>query len=97
MGTRKIATFRLDDDLIEGLKVVQERDGIPPSEQARRGIRMWLEAKGVMKPERKRVAARRRPNPSTEDRSVERAAQIIRGSLAARRARQPTCRKVPDV
>lgn len=58
--TRKIATFRLDDDLLEGLKVVQERDGVPPSEQARRAIRMWLEAKGVMKPDRKRVAPRKR-------------------------------------
>lgn len=56
--TRKIATFRLDDDLVEGLKVVQERDGIPPSEQVRRGIRMWLKAKGVLKAERKRASTR---------------------------------------
>ena len=46
---RKIATFRLDDDLLEGLKAVEERDGVPPSEQARRAIRTWLEAKGVLK------------------------------------------------
>jgi hypothetical protein len=51
--TRRIATFRLDDDLHEGLKTMQERDGIQPSEQARRAIRMWLEAKGVLKPKRK--------------------------------------------
>jgi hypothetical protein len=59
--TRKIATFRLDDDLFEGLKAVEERDGVPPSEQARRAIRMWLEAKGVLKAERKRVVPRKRP------------------------------------
>ena len=59
--TRKIATFRLDDDLLEGLKAVHDRDGIPPSEQARRAIRMWLEAKGIMKPERKRAATCKRP------------------------------------
>jgi hypothetical protein len=58
--TRKITTFRLDDALLEGLKVVRERDGIQPSEQARRAIRMWLEAKGVLKPERKRPATRQR-------------------------------------
>ena len=58
--TRKIATFRLDDDLLEGLKAVQERDGIPPSEQARRAIRAWLEAKGVVKAKRKQVATRTR-------------------------------------
>ena len=59
--TRKIATFRLDDDLLNGLKAVQKRDGIPPSEQARRAIRRWLEAKGVLKSERKRAATRTRP------------------------------------
>ncbi len=58
--TRRIATFRLDDDLLDGLKTVQERDGIQPSEQARRAIRMWLEAKRVLKPERKRAVTRRR-------------------------------------
>ena len=58
--TRKIATFRLDADLIEGLKAVHGRDGVPPSEQARRAIRAWLESKGVMKSERKRAATRRR-------------------------------------
>jgi len=59
--TRKIITFRLDDDLLEGLKAVQERDGVLPSEQARRAIRTWLEAKGVLKPGRKRGATRHRP------------------------------------
>lgn len=58
---RKIATFRLDDELLQGLQEVQERDGIPPSEQARRAIRMWLEAKGVLKTERKRAVTRKRP------------------------------------
>ena len=57
---RKIATFRLDDELLEGLKAVQERDGIPPSEQARRAIQMWLEAKGVMKKAAPRRAVTRR-------------------------------------
>jgi hypothetical protein len=57
---RRIATFRLDEDLLSGLKAVQDRDGIPPSEQARRAIRAWLEAKGVVKAERKRAATRRR-------------------------------------
>lgn len=58
---RKVATYRLDDDLLEGLKEVHERDGIPPSEQVRRAIRAWLEAKSVMKSERKRAGTRKRP------------------------------------
>ena len=60
-ATRKIATFRLDDDLLEGMKLVQERDGVPPSEQARRAIRSWLETKGALKPDRKRAGTRKRP------------------------------------
>jgi uncharacterized protein (DUF4415 family) len=55
---RKIVTFRLDDDLIEALKVVHNRDGVQPSEQARRALRQWLEAKGALKTERKRAASR---------------------------------------
>jgi hypothetical protein len=60
--TRKIATFRLDDELIAGLRLVHERDGVPPSEQARRAIKMWLETKGVStdKAAPRRVVARRK-------------------------------------
>jgi hypothetical protein len=57
---RKIATFRLDDDLLEGMNAVRDRDGVQPSEQARRAIRMWLETKGVLKAERKRAVTRKR-------------------------------------
>ncbi len=60
--TRKATGYRLDDELIEGLQVVYERDGILPSEQVRRAVRAWLEAKGVLTPkaERKRAATRKR-------------------------------------
>jgi hypothetical protein len=57
---RKVATFRIDEDLVEAMQRLQERDGIPSSEQIRRALRPWLEAKGVMKAERKRAATRRR-------------------------------------
>lgn len=56
--TRRVATFRLDDELIDGLQLVWERDGIQPSEQVRRAIRAWLEDKGV-----KTKAAPRRVSP----------------------------------
>jgi len=55
----KITTFRLDDELLEGLKAMQERDGVQPSEQVRRALRAWLETKGILKPGRKRAAASR--------------------------------------
>jgi hypothetical protein len=59
---RKLAAFRLDHDLLEGLQVVYDRDGILPSEQVRRAVRAWLEAKGVLEPNsgRKRTAVRKR-------------------------------------
>jgi hypothetical protein len=59
---RKLAAFRLDDDLLEGLQVVYDRDGILPSEQVRRAVRTWLEAKGVLEQNsgRKRAPARKR-------------------------------------
>lgn len=62
MTPRRTTTFRVDDELIEGLREVYERDGIQISEQVRRAIRSWLEQKGVSveKAERKRVAARKR-------------------------------------
>jgi hypothetical protein len=57
---RKTITFRIDDDLIEGMDALWTRDGIAVSEQIRRAIREWLVSKGVMKAERKRPASRKR-------------------------------------
>lgn len=59
--TRTVTTIRLDEELLEGLQLVHKRDGVPPSEQVRRAIRMWLESKGVMKSERPRAVTRKRP------------------------------------
>ena len=56
---RKVTTFRVDDDVLEGMQRLQERDGISYSEQIRRALRPWLEAKGVMKAQGKRVSARK--------------------------------------
>lgn len=60
----RAATFRLPDELLDGMKEVQERDGIPQSEQVRRALRAWLEERGIVAPEkktaRKRAATRKR-------------------------------------
>jgi len=61
MTPRTSATYRLDDELLKGLEAVKERDGVPVSEQVRRAVRTWLEAKGVLKAERKRAVTRNRP------------------------------------
>jgi hypothetical protein len=62
MTPRKLHAFRLDEDLFEGLQAIQERDGVLISEQVRRAIRAWLEAKGVAprRAERKRADTRKR-------------------------------------
>lgn len=52
--------FRIDRDLMAGLKFVAERDGVPQSEQVRRAIRAWLESRKAIKAERKRPASRKR-------------------------------------
>jgi hypothetical protein len=51
---RKLFTFPIDPDLAAGLREVKERDGISIAEQVRRGIRLWLESKGVIDREHKR-------------------------------------------
>jgi hypothetical protein len=58
--TQKTFTFVLPDELKSGLRLVRERDGIADAEQIRRGIRMWLTSKGVIRAERKRADTRRR-------------------------------------
>ncbi len=47
MSPKTASTFRIDDELLKGLREVKERDGVPQSEQIRRAIMMWLESKGV--------------------------------------------------
>jgi len=52
---------KIDPELIDALRAVKARDGIPESEQIRRGIRLWLKSKGVVtKAPRPRVRPRGR-------------------------------------
>jgi hypothetical protein len=60
MSPRTASTFRLEDDLLDGLRQVKERDGIPISEQVRRALKAWLDARGIQKVDRKRAIARKR-------------------------------------
>jgi hypothetical protein len=54
---------KLDRELIQALRAIKTREGIPESEQIRRGIRLWLQSKGVkVEADRQRASkARRRP------------------------------------
>ncbi len=45
----KVITFRPDNDTFDAMASLRERDGVPFSEQIRRALRAWLEAKGAIK------------------------------------------------
>jgi len=62
---RQVKTFRVDDDVLEGMHRLQERDGISFSEQIRRALRPWLETKGVMSSARQRASAITRSQSSS--------------------------------
>jgi hypothetical protein len=47
---RPIYNFAIDPELLAALRTLKVRDGIPESEQIRRGIRLWLKSKGVKVP-----------------------------------------------
>ena len=47
---KQLYTFRIEPSVLRALEAITERDGVPVSEQIRRGIRMWLESKGGVVP-----------------------------------------------
>ena len=61
MTPKRLANFRLEDELLDGLQTVKEREGLSLTVQVKLAVRQWLEQKGVLeKAARKRVAARKR-------------------------------------
>jgi hypothetical protein len=61
---RRRANFYLDDELLEGLKALKARVGIPESESVRRAVAEYLQRQAVdtgKKAERKRADTRKRP------------------------------------
>lgn len=62
MSPKRLYSFMLDPADRDALKVIKARDGIPESEQIRRGIQLWLKSKGgAKKAGRKRAVTRKRP------------------------------------
>ena len=60
MSPKRLAAFRIDDELLDALEVVWQRDGVRPAEQVRRAIRIWLDSKGLKTKMASRRAATRR-------------------------------------
>jgi hypothetical protein len=63
---QRLASCRLDEELITAMKALQDRDGVPQSEQVRRALMAWLQDRGVLatpvpvrKTARKRAATRK--------------------------------------
>lgn len=60
--TLKPTTFRLETEIMTALAEIRDRDGIAVSEQVRRALKQWIEAKGVkLKADRRRASTRKRP------------------------------------
>lgn len=55
-STKKQTAFRIDPEILDGLRAVKDRDGIPLAEQVRRALIVWLQRKGVTKTARKRTS-----------------------------------------
>ena len=51
----RVVTFRPDDDLLTAMEELRERDGVPFSQQIRRALRTWLEAKDMLTARDKRT------------------------------------------
>jgi hypothetical protein len=60
VSPKKPYTLKIDPELLEALREIKERDGIPESEQIRRGIQLWLDSKGYTSSRR---AARQTAGP----------------------------------
>jgi hypothetical protein len=47
MSPKELTAFRIDPDVMEGLRRVKDRDGVPISVQVDRALRTWLGEKGI--------------------------------------------------
>jgi hypothetical protein len=47
MSPKELTAFRLEPEIIDGLRRVKDRDGIPFSIQVDRALRAWLQKKRV--------------------------------------------------
>ena len=67
MSPKTLTAFRVDPDIMDGLRRVKDRDGVPLSVQVDRALRAWLEKKGVTLKKASKTN-RRAPNTATRRR-----------------------------
>ena len=63
MSPKESTALRIDVDLLEAMRAVKDREGIPVTTQIEMAVREWLKSRGVVvnKAERKRASTRKRP------------------------------------
>jgi hypothetical protein len=47
MSPKEMTAFRIEPEIMDGLRRVKNRDGVPFSVQVDRALRAWLKKKGV--------------------------------------------------
>jgi hypothetical protein len=47
MSPKEMTAFRIEPEIMEGLRRVKDREGVPLSIQVDRALRAWLQKKGV--------------------------------------------------
>ncbi len=67
MSPKELTAFRVEADIMEGLRRVKDRDGVPLSVQVDRALRAWLAAKGITLKKASKTN-RRAPNTATRRR-----------------------------
>jgi hypothetical protein len=60
MARREPTNFRLDPELLNALRGIRDREGLPIAVQVRQAIRAWLENRGELKKASPRRAGTRR-------------------------------------
>jgi len=63
MSPRELTALRLDQSLLDAMRDLKDREGVPVTTQIEMAVREWLKKRGVVVPkaERKRVGPRKRP------------------------------------
>jgi hypothetical protein len=47
MSPKELTAFRIDREVMDGVRRVKDRDGVPLSVQVDRALRAWLRKKGI--------------------------------------------------
>ncbi len=62
MSPKEFTGFRIDDRLLTAMREIRDAEGLPVTTQVELAVREWLKKRGyIVKTERKRVGARKRP------------------------------------